>query len=40
MRNTPPQEVDEYLGKVRTRLLGVERVSPHGLIITLLEELG
>ena len=40
MRNTPPQEADEYLGKVRTRLLGVDRVTPHELIITLLEELG
>jgi hypothetical protein len=30
MRNTPPQEEDEYLGKVWTRLLSVERVPPHG----------
>jgi hypothetical protein len=40
MRNTPPQEVDEYLGKGWTRLLSVERVPPHGLMITVFEELG
>jgi hypothetical protein len=40
MRNTPPQEAHAYLGKVATRLQSVGRVPPHGLMITLFEELG
>jgi hypothetical protein len=40
MRNTPPQEADEYPDKVRTRLLSVDRVPPHGLMIMLFEDLG
>jgi hypothetical protein len=40
LRNTPPQEADKYLGKVRTRVLDVDRMPSHELMIAQLEELG